>query len=113
VEALSQGVQNFVGNAIKVSGQGAKTILRTRSENGFQFLQVSDNGPGLTSDDLQKVFRKYERLSNKPTGGEKSSGLGLAICKQFIDLHGGEIGVFNNPDGGGATFWFKLPFGAN
>jgi len=67
-----------------------------------------DDGPGLTASDFQKVFNKYSRLSNQPTGGEKSSGLGLAICKQFIELHSGTIGVFNNPERG-ATFWFKLP----
>ena len=64
--------------------------------------------PGLSEDDLSKAFTKYAKLSNKPTGGETSSGLGLAICKQMIDLHRGKIGVFNNPERG-ATFWFSIP----
>jgi signal transduction histidine kinase len=58
---------------------------------------------------MKKLFVKYAKLSNQPTGGEKSSGLGLAICKKVIELHGGQTGARNNPEGG-ATFWFELPW---
>ena len=105
---LSQVAQNLVGNALKFSPKGSAAVVRTRIENGSVFVEICDSGPGLTQDDLGLVFAKYSRLSNKPTGGESSSGLGLAICKQFIDLHGGKIGVANNPDHG-ATFWFSIP----
>jgi signal transduction histidine kinase len=106
---LSQVANNFVGNAIKFSPKGSgMAVIRTRSENDLVVLEVSDAGPGLKEDDLAKAFGKYARLSNRPTGGEKSSGLGLAICKQMIEMHGGQVGVRNNP-GGGATFWFSLP----
>ena len=105
---LTQVVRNLSSNAVKFGTKGSGAIIRTRKDDGFVRLEVSDSGPGLTEEDLKKAFRKYARLSNKPTGGEKSSGLGLAICKQMVDLHGGEIGVYNNPDKG-ATFWFRLP----
>ena len=105
---LSQVAQNLVGNALKFSPKGSTAVVRTRLENGSVFVDICDSGPGLTKEDLDRVFTKYSRLSNKPTGGESSSGLGLAICKQFIDLHGGKIGVSNNPDHG-ATFWFSIP----
>lgn len=105
---LSQVIQNFLGNAIKFGFVGSQVVVRTIvDEQGVQ-LEVCDSGPGLTEGDLEKLFVKYARLSNKPTGGEKSSGLGLAIAKQMIDLHGGQIGARNNPDQG-ATFWFRLP----
>jgi signal transduction histidine kinase len=97
-----------VSNAVKFGARGTTATIRTRKDDSLVRLEVSDTGPGLTEEDLKKVFRKYARLSNKPTGGEKSSGLGLAICKQMVELHGGEIGVNNNPDRG-ATFWFRLP----
>ena len=71
-------------------------------------LEVSDEGPGFTPEDLAKVFSKYARLSNRPTGGEKSSGLGLYISKQLIEALSGRIGVRNNATCG-ATFWFSLP----
>lgn len=105
---LEQVAQNFLSNAIKFSPPESDIVVRTLAENGEVKLEVRDFGPGLTDEDLEKAFTKYARLSNKPTGGEKSSGLGLAISKQMIDLHDGEIGVYNNEDKG-ATFWFSLP----
>jgi two-component system sensor histidine kinase/response regulator len=109
---LSQVAQNLLGNAIKFSPKGSVTVVRTRNSDGTVTLEICDSGPGLSEDDMQKVFTKYARLSNKPTGGESSSGLGLAICKQMIDLHGGKIGVHNNPEHG-ATFWFSIPITAD
>ncbi|HVO43671.1 MAG TPA: response regulator [Aggregatilineales bacterium] len=105
---LVQVMQNLVGNAIKFCREGAAIRLHTFAEADRVVLEVCDSGPGLTEADLTKVFTKYARLSNAPTGGEKSSGLGLAICKQIVEAQGGTIGVRNNPDQG-ATFWFSLP----
>ncbi|MEW6365596.1 MAG: response regulator [Acidobacteriota bacterium] len=108
---LSQVVQNLVGNAIKFCPPGSRATVRTRMDGAYARIEVSDTGPGLTDEDMKKVFTKYARLSNKPTGGERSSGLGLAISKQLVDLHGGDIGVKNN-ESGGACFWFRLPLAA-
>ena len=105
---IEQVVQNYIDNAIKFSPPGSKVVVRLRANNQSVMLEVADNGPGLTRHDMKKVFGRYERLSAKPTGGEKSFGLGLAICKDLIEHHGGEVGVRNNP-AGGATFWFRLP----
>ena len=79
-----------------------------RREGEKLLLETVDSGPGLQDGDFAKVFTKYGRLSNQPTAGEKSTGLGLAIAKQLVQQHHGEIGVRNNPEGG-ATFWFTLP----
>jgi signal transduction histidine kinase len=108
---LAQVVNNLVGNAIKFCREKSMVTVKTSVQNNAVILEVCDSGPGLTDADLAKVFSKYSRLSNKPTGGEKSSGLGLAICKQMIELQGGTIGVRNNPDRG-ATFWFSMPIEA-
>lgn len=105
---VRQVTQNLIGNAIKFCSSGTAILVRTRFAQGATVFEVRDSGPGLTDADMERVFTKYARLSNKPTGEEKSSGLGLAICKQMIELHGGQIGVYNNPDHG-ATFWFNLP----
>lgn len=108
---IEQVIENFVNNAIKFSFPGTKTVVRTASgENGGVCFEVQDGGPGLKQDDMSKLFMKYARLSNKPTGGEVSTGLGLAICKRLVDLHGGEIGA-QNREPTGATFWFRLPSG--
>jgi len=105
---VDQVIQNFVGNAIKFSPEGSLVTVYTRQDSGSILLEVEDHGPGLSDEDMKKLFVKYARLSNVPTGGEKSSGLGLAICKRLIELHQGEIGARNNPERG-STFWFRLP----
>lgn len=105
---IRQVLDNFLGNAIKFSDKKSRVEIKTRRLEADVLLEVTDSGPGLTDEDLKMLFVKYAKLSNKPTGGEKSSGLGLAICKRLIDLSGGEIGGRNN-EGMGATFWFKLP----
>jgi two-component system sensor histidine kinase/response regulator len=105
---LAQVVQNFVDNAVKFGRSGDTVVARTRLDGDKLLLEVSDTGPGLQEADFAKVFSKYGRLSNRPTGGEKSTGLGLSIAKQLVEQHRGEIGVRNN-EGPGATFWFSLP----
>ena len=103
-----QVLQNLVGNAIKFSHTQAPVEVHLHGDTKEVIVEVRDQGPGLKRSDLDGVFSKYARLSNMPTGGEKSSGLGLYISKKLIDLHSGKIGVRNNP-GPGCTFWFRLP----
>lgn len=108
VERIRQVMDNLVSNAVKFSGPETDIILRTHAEEGQAVFEVRDAGPGIPLGDMDKLFTKYARLSNKPTGNEKSTGLGLSICKGLIELHKGSIGARNNPDRG-ATFWFKVP----
>lgn len=105
---LEQVIQNFVGNALKFSLAGTRTVVRVSASAAAVRCEVEDQGPGLTADDMTKLFRKHARLSNRPTAGEHSSGHGLAICKRMIELHGGRIGAQNNPERG-STFWFEIP----
>ncbi len=105
---LRQVLYNLVNNAIKFSQSETGIEIFLRPEGEGVLLEVVDSGPGLSDEDMGKVFQRYQRLSAKPTGGEKSSRLGLAISKKLIEQHGGRIGVWNNVDEG-ATFWFWLP----
>ena len=93
---------------MKFSPRETTTTVRTRADEHFVYAEVCDGGPGLTEGDMRKLFTRYAKLSNVPTGGETSSGIGLSMSKQFIELHKGNIGVRNNP-GSGATFWFSIP----
>ncbi|CAM2066200.1 Hybrid sensor histidine kinase/response regulator [Sulfidibacter corallicola] len=104
-------LENFVTNAVKFSPADATITLRLRRETDHFFLGVSDEGPGLSKVDFGKVFRKYERLSAKPTHKEPSTGLGLFIAKVFAGLLNGEVGVTNNDSGVGATFFVRIPIG--
>jgi signal transduction histidine kinase len=71
-------------------------------------VEVQDQGPGIQPKDRERLFQDFARLSARPTGGEKSTGLGLSITRRVIEAHGGEIGVDSEP-GSGSTFWFTLP----
>ena len=108
-ERLSQVIQNLIDNALKFSPLGTQVNVATSFNDGFLLFESIDQGPGLNGDDMKRVFTKFARLNNKPTGDESSSGLGLAICKKVIDLMDGEVGVKNNENQPGATFLFKIP----
>lgn len=105
---ILQVLENLIGNAIKFSPPDTQIVVRTGNENGHILCEVIDTGPGLPEEEMSGLFLEYSTASNRPTGGESSSGLGLSICKEMIALHGGEIGARNNA-GGGSTFWFSLP----
>ena len=105
---LSQVLDNLIGNAMKFSPRETTTTVRTLADANYVYAEISDGGPGLTEEDMKKLFTRYAKLSNRPTGGESSSGIGLSMSKQFIELHKGQIGVRNNPESG-ATFWISIP----
>jgi signal transduction histidine kinase len=107
---ITQVLENLVGNAIKFCPRGARITVATRRDGDGLRCEVADTGPGIPEDELEQLFVEYANLSNRPTGSESSTGLGLSICKELVTLHGGEIGARNNP-GGGAIFWFSLPPG--
>ncbi len=107
---LCQVLDNLIGNALKFSPRGSRTVLCTRVEGDVVCVEICDSGPGLREDDFGHLFVKHARLSNAPTGNESSSGIGLAMCRQLVRLDEGQIGAQNNPDGG-ATFWIRLPAG--
>jgi signal transduction histidine kinase len=107
-QKMREVVDNLVGNAIKFSSPRTRVRISTHLESNNVCVKVSDSGPGLSEDDLAKLFVKHATLSNKPTGHETSSGMGLHICRSLIKQHGGSIGAMNNTEGG-ATFWIALP----
>lgn len=101
-------VENLLGSAIKFGPPGCQVEVAISVGDSHVVLAVRDTGPGLRDADLEQLFVKGARLSNRPTGSESSTGLGLAWCRQLIELHGGCIGA-RNSEKGGATFWFEMP----
>jgi signal transduction histidine kinase/ligand-binding sensor domain-containing protein len=108
---IRQVLDNLVSNAIKFSPRGADVRVLVRSRDGGVRLEVRDNGPGLTSDDLQRAFGRFTRLSARPTGGEAATGLGLSIVKGLVELHGGRVWAESEGPGRGSTFVVELPRG--
>lgn len=108
---LRQVVDNLISNAVKYSPAGSHIIVRARLIPGYWQISVEDEGPGIKSEERKYLFEFFSRLSAQPTGGEKSTGLGLAITRRMVEAHGGTIGVDSQP-GEGSTFWFTLPLTA-
>lgn len=105
---LRQVLDNLISNAVKYAPAGSAVHVRaSHTADGWK-VQVQDEGPGISAKDRARLFQDFARLSAKPTGGEKSTGLGLAITRRIVQAHGGQIGVESEP-GQGATFWFTLP----
>ncbi len=107
-DRLAQVINNLISNAIKFTPRGGQVVARTRGNGGSLRLEVSDSGPGIRPEEVPLLFQEFTRLSNRPTGGEKSSGVGLAIARYLIEAHQGRIGVHTQP-GQGSTFWVELP----
>jgi signal transduction histidine kinase len=105
---LRQVIDNLISNAVKYSPTGSKVCVRAEKKPDRWRISVHDEGPGIEPQDQQRLFQDFARLSSRPTGGEKSTGLGLAIARRVIEAHGGQVGVDSEP-GRGATFWFTLP----
>ena len=100
-------LDNIINNAIKYSPFDSQILATTELQESFILIKIKDEGAGLTSDDLKKLFNRYQRLSAKPTGGETSTGLGLSIVKDIIDFHGGKIWA-ESSNGQGSTFIIQL-----
>jgi len=104
---LRQVLDNLVSNAIKYSPNGKKVNINIMNDGNGVLAEVVDEGPGLTTEDKEKLFTEYAILSAKPTGGETSTGLGLAIVKNYVEKMGGKIWC-ESKFGHGAAFKVKL-----
>ena len=108
-DRVREAIDNLVSNAVKYSPLGGAIDLLVGEEDGGILVQVSDQGAGLSPEDISRLFGRFQRLSAKPTAGESSTGLGLSIVKRIVDLHGGRIAVESASPGQGATFKMTLP----
>jgi len=106
--ALDQVIDNLLSNAIKFSETGKGISLTVLAIDGHGELRIQDQGPGFTLEDKGRMFRRYARLSARPTGGEPSSGLGLSIAQKLMRAMDGEL-ICESEQGHGATFTLRLP----
>ena len=107
---MRQVVDNLLSNAVKYSPPGsAITVTLHAADAAVQCgFAVQDQGPGIPDSERDKLFQDFSRLSAQPTGGEKSTGLGLAICRKIVEAHGGTITATNLP-ARGCEFRVLLP----
>jgi two-component system, sensor histidine kinase and response regulator len=107
-DRISQVLNNFLNNAIKFSPRETTLRVKLSHLNDFNKVEVIDEGPGILQEEQKKLFGEFQKLSPRPTAGETSTGLGLAIAKKIIIAHKGFIGV-KSETGHGSNFFFTLP----
>ncbi len=117
---FSQILDNLISNAVKYSPADSKVTCKLQVVSSGESLPdlilidrkvrfvVNDEGPGILSEEYPKVFQKFARTSNLPTGGESSSGLGLSIAKRLAKEMKGDLGFVSTP-GSGSTFYLEIP----
>ncbi len=106
--ATSEILDNLISNAVKYSPHDKRVWVSVHLGNDAVACRVRDEGPGLSEEDKQKLFGKFQRLSAKPTGGEHSTGLGLSIVKKLAEAMRGNVWC-ESELGHGATFVVELP----
>lgn len=106
--AAEQVITNIVNNAIKYSPQDKKIVVSLKKDKENILFSVKDNGPGISKADKEKLFTKFAKLNNKPTGGEVSTGLGLYIVKKLMEKMKGEV-TYKTKPGSGSEFTLCFP----
>lgn len=108
IDALMGALENLVSNAIKFSPRDTAVRITTAVNDSIVRFDVIDQGPGIPEAELPMLFTKHQKLSNKPTGGEMSTGLGLSIAKGLAIQLGGDITVTTR-EGKGSVFTLSIP----
>ncbi|BBZ28465.1 histidine kinase [Mycolicibacterium madagascariense] len=103
-------VLNLLSNALKFTFDGAITV-RVTSEGGEAVVTVADTGIGVAPDEMPRLFERFHRIETARARSNEGSGIGLALVKELVELHGGTISATSTP-GAGTTFDIRLPFGS-
>ncbi|MGY3449612.1 ATP-binding response regulator [Bradyrhizobium sp. USDA 4353] len=109
IDRIREAIDNLLSNAIKYSPIGGRISVDVGGDGDNTIIGITDQGAGLSPEDLGRLFGRFQRLSAKPTAGESSTGLGLSIVKRIVDMHGGEVTAKSDGPGSGSTFTITLP----
>jgi signal transduction histidine kinase/CheY-like chemotaxis protein len=109
---LAQVVANLLNNAAKFTSPKGRIALSARSKLGYAMIRVQDNGIGIPPADLEGIFEMFVQLDSSKTRGAEGLGLGLALARSLITLHGGEITAHSAGSGKGSEFRIRLPLTA-
>jgi PAS domain S-box-containing protein len=108
VSMVNTILRNLLSNAVKFSFEDGFVEIEAITKDDFAVVSVKDSGIVIPKDKLDKIFNIGESYTNPGTSGEPSTGLGLVLCKEFVQLNGGRISV-NSTEGSGSIFTFTLP----
>ncbi|WDF70551.1 ATP-binding protein [Sphingobacterium oryzagri] len=107
-DKIEQVLINFINNAIKYSPKGSAIEVSCIANESSAVVRVQDQGMGISAKEQLRVFERFYRVESDEMKVTNGFGIGLYICKEIIERHGGEIGVISE-QGKGSTFWFALP----
>jgi signal transduction histidine kinase len=108
--ALRQALVNLVDNAIKYSGEGTRVVVLTGQRPGHAFVEVRDEGSGIASEHLERVFERFYRVDKSRSREMGGTGLGLSLVKWAAEAHAGKVEL-ESEEGRGSTFRLVLPAG--
>lgn len=101
-------LRNLITNAIKFTPENGLIVISAKQTNDHVSIDVCDSGFGISEEDIQNLFRIDSKVKRKGTNNEDGSGLGLILCKEFVDKNNGTIWVESTP-GKGSSFSFTIP----
>ena len=104
-----QVLVNLLTNAIKYTPDGGKIRLEHRVSEGCLEVSIQDTGVGVRGEDQQRIFQKFEQADNSYSRAQEGTGLGLALSREIMRLHGGDIRVDSAGENTGSTFTTSLP----
>lgn len=107
IDMLKTVVRNLISNAMKFSFAEGTITISSHMEGDFVIISVKDTGKGIKKEDQDKLLKQNTHFTTYGTNNEKGSGLGLMLCKDFVELHGGKL-WFESEEGTGTTFFFSL-----
>ena len=111
-ERIYEVLSNLLINAIKYTPVGGQITINSNKKDDFYIISIKDNGIGLTNEEKNQIFKQFGKIERYGQGwdvGIEGTGLGLYICKEIVELHGGEIWVESEGRNKGSTFYFSIP----
>jgi len=106
---INSVLRNLLSNSVKFTSRGGSVTIRAKkTDNEMVEISVTDTGVGIPDNDVKRLFKIDEKVSSKGTEGETSTGLGLLLCKEFVEKHGGKIWVESKINNG-SRFYFTTP----
>jgi len=111
-EMVSTIIRNLLNNAVKFTKLDSKITISLLSEYSYYRIEIADQGEGISDENINKLFRIDKKYKTVGSSGEKGTGLGLLLCKEFVEINKGHIGVRSSL-GEGSCFYFTIPKSSN